>query len=67
MLRYLSVSSAAKKNLETKKAANIQKEIDRNYNEKKAKHQFIEERIKLNHKHLFNKHFNVVGNHQPEG
>ena len=48
MLRYLSVSSAAKKNLEAKKAANIQKEIDRNYTEKKAKQQFIEERIKLN-------------------
>ena len=47
MLRYLSVSSAAKKNLEAKKAANIQKEIDRNYTEKKAKQQFIEERMKL--------------------
>ena len=40
--------SAAKKNLEAKKAPNIQKKIDRNYTEKKAKQQFIEERIKLN-------------------
>ena len=47
ILRFLSVSSAAKKNLEAKKAANIQKEIDRNYTEKKAKQQFIEEQMKL--------------------
>ena len=45
---YSSLSSAAKKNLGTKKAADIQNQPERNYSEINVKQQFTEERIKLN-------------------